>query len=138
MFIQEQQKVKEEHYKEAIRYMDNAKDTLRNAKKQGKYYNDRKYVKSACGTAYSGVLLALDCYLSLKGIKRPEGKKRITIDHYRNNIAKQDKKMLNTLNSVYEVLHLLGYYDGVTNADIVKSGFEDAYFIIEKINPNAS
>jgi hypothetical protein len=37
------------------------------------------------------VLLALDCYLSLKGIKSPEGKKRVTIDHYRNNIAKQDK-----------------------------------------------
>jgi hypothetical protein len=29
----------------------------------------------------------------------------------------------------------LGYYDGVTSVNVVKDGFENAKFIIEKIKP---
>jgi hypothetical protein len=43
--------------------------------------------------------------------------------------------MLNYLNSAYEILHLWGYYDGIGKADVVKSGFDDAYTLIEKIKP---
>ena len=43
--------------------------------------------------------------------------------------------MLNALNSAYEILHLFGYYDGITSVKVVKEGFEDVYAIIKKIKP---
>jgi len=135
MSIQEQQTLKEKYYREAIRYMDNAKECLTKAKKEDGYYNDPKYVKMACGTAYSGLLVALDGFLILKGFHKPTAKDRKSIEYYQSNITKIDKKMLNTLNSAYKILHLWGYYDGVENATVVKSGFDEAYKIIEKIKP---
>ena len=135
MSIQEQQKLKEKYYGEAMRYMENAKGYLQNAKKDGKYYSDPKYVKTACGTAYSGVLVALDGFLSLKGVEKPKGKNRKSIEYYHDNIAKLDRKMLNYLNSVYKILHLSGYYDGIEDAVVIKRGFDEAYKIIGKIKP---
>ena len=136
MLIQEQQKVREKYYSDAMRYMDNAKEYLKNAKKEGRFYNDPKYVKTACGTAYNGLLVALDGLLLLKGVEKPTRKQRKSIEYYQSNITKIDKKMLNYLNSAYEILHLWGYYDGIKNADVVKTGFDDAYKIIGKIKPN--
>ena len=135
MSLQEQQNLKERYYSDAIRFMENAKECLTKAKKEGKYYNDHKYVKMACGTAYSGVLLALDGFFILKGIELPKGKNRKSIEFYHNNLGKIDRKMLHTLNSAYEVLHLWGYYDGIKKVNIIKEGFDDAYTIIEKIKP---
>ena len=135
MSIQEQELVKERYYSEAIRYMDNAKEYLKNAKKEGDYYHDKKYVKTACGTAYNGLLVALDGFLTLKGIGKPKGKLRKSIEYYQSNITKIDKKMLDYLNSAYEILHLWGYYDGIGKVSIVKEGFDEAYRIIDKIKP---
>ena len=133
MSIEEQTQLKASYYNEAIRYMDNAKETLKKAAKEDLFYKDSKYVKTACGTAYNGVLIALDGYFLLKDVPKKKGRK--DIDYYRMNIAKIDKKLLNYLNESYEALHLCGYYDGTKNVNIVKSGFEYAYTIIEKIKP---
>ena len=73
----------------------------------------------------------------LRGVDKPTKKLRKSIEYYQNNLTKIDKKMLNYLNSAYEILHLLGYYDGIGNAKVVKSGFDDAYKIIDKIKPTA-
>ena len=135
MSVVEQEFVKEQYYSEAIRYMDNAKESLKSAKKDGNYYHDKKYVKTACGTAYNGLLVALDGFLMLKGIGKPKGKQRKSIEYYQSNITKIDKKMLDSLNSAYQILHLWGYYDGIEKVDVVKSGFDDAYSIIDKIKP---
>ncbi|MDR3188846.1 MAG: DUF5618 family protein [Prevotellaceae bacterium] len=133
MSLKEQQhEVKSKAYAEAIRYMDNAKDVLRKANKDGKYYSDRKYVRMACGTAYSGILVALDAYLVLKGV--PETKKK-SIDFYRKNIALLDKSLLRDLNSAYDILHLDGYYEGRLRADAIKLGLDIAYEIIDQISP---
>jgi len=86
MSIQEQQEVREKYYSEAIRYMDNAKESLKSARKEDDFY--------------------------------------------------LDKKMLHHLNSAYEILHLWGYYDGITDVSMVKRGFDLAYVIIEKIKPS--
>jgi len=136
MSIHEQEQTKERYYSEAIRYMDNAKEYLKNAKKEGKYYRDPKYVRTACGTAYNGVLIALDGYLLLKGIEKPKGKNRKSIEYYHNNLGKIDQKMRDHLNSTYKILHLFGYYDGIENAKVLKEGFDEAYKIIEKIKPS--
>ena len=135
MSIEEQESVKERYYSEAVRYMDNAKECLKKAKKEDNYYNDSKYVSMACGTAYKGILIALDGFFRLKGVDNPKGKVRKSIEYYQNNITKIDKKMLNSLNSAYQILHLLGYYDGVESATVVKEGFDEAYRIIDKIKP---
>ena len=137
MSIQEQQELREKYYGEAIRYMDNAGECLKKAKKEDNFYNDKKYVKMACGTAYNGMLVALDCFLLLKGIDKPKGKSRKSIEYYQSNIAKIDRKMLNYLNGAYEILHLWGYYDGIGSVNVVKEGFEYANTIIEKIKPAA-
>jgi hypothetical protein len=136
MSTNEQIEVREKYYNEAIRYMDNAKEYLKNAKKEGGYYHDTKYVKTACATAYSGLLVALDGFLQLRNIK-PKGKDRKSIEYYQSNMSKIDKKMLDNLNNAYKVLHLWGYYDGIEDAVILKRGFDEAYKIIDKIKPMA-
>jgi len=135
MTIGEQQIFLKKEYEEAVRYMDNAKETLQKAKKDGSHYTDKKYVRTACGTAYNGVLLALDAWFVLKGIPKPNKKQRKSIEYYMSNIAQIDKKLATYLHSVYNVLHLDGYYDGVTAVKIIDGGFEVAYEIIEKIKP---
>ena len=134
MSVQEQEQTKEKYYSQAMRYMDNAKEYLKNAKKEGNYYHDTKYVKTACGVAYSGLLEGLDGFLRLKDIK-PKGKQRKSIEFYQENLARIDKKMLSTLISAYQILHLWGYYDGILNATVLKEGFDEAYKIINKIKP---
>ncbi len=126
-------------YEEAVRYMNNAKALLKNAKRDGRYYEDSKYVSSASGVAYKGVLVALDKWLSLKGVEVPDnagGKKnRKSIEFYRDNIARLDKKLLKDLNGVYDSLHLYGYYDGTLLATTIDEGFKIANEIIERIKP---
>ena len=135
MSVDEQNRIRETCYSEAMRYMDNARDYLKNAQKEGNYYRDTKYVKTACGTAYSGVLVALDGFLVLKGVRKPNRKERKSIEYYQGNLGKLDKKMLDYLNNAYKILHLWGYYDGIEKADVVKSGFAEANKIIDKIKP---
>jgi uncharacterized protein (UPF0332 family) len=136
MTVDEQNQIREKYYSEAVRYIDNARECLKNAKKEGNYYNDPKYVKMACGTAYSGVLVALDGFSILYGIHTSNSKKeRKSIEYYQKNIGKIDRKMLNTLNGAYQILHLSGYYDGTNVVDVVQAGFAEANKIIEKIKP---
>lgn len=132
MSIIEQQKIREKTYTEAMRYMDNAKEILKMAGKEGYYYNDSKYVSTACGTAYKGVLIALDAYLKLKDIP---ARKRKSIEYYTEHIGKIDRKLLRDVNIVYEILHLSGYYDGIHDAIVVQRGMDIAFQIINKIKP---
>jgi uncharacterized protein (UPF0332 family) len=136
MSISEQQAVKEKYHTEAMRYIANAYEQLKKAQKEGKYYNDVKYVKSACGIAYSGLLVALDGFLLLKGVHKPTSAKlRKSIEHYYREIPKIDKKMHKTLVNAYQILHLFGYYDGTSDVSIVKKGFSEAQILIDKIKP---
>jgi hypothetical protein len=133
MSNEEQQKIRQKYYTEALRYMDNAKETLKKAGKEGKFYRDEKYVKTACGTAYNGVLKAMDGYFYTQGIEKTKGRK--SIEFYQSTIVKLDKKLLNYFNTAYEALHLSGYYDGTRNVTIVTEGFKMAYEIIDRIKP---
>jgi len=113
------------HIEEAHRYIDNAKQILKEkAHKEDKYYKDAKYVRMAGNTAYSGVLLALDEVLG--GKKR--GRK--SVEWYKEELSKLDKKILNSFNIAYEALHLVMGYDGVLSAKIAAVGIEEAETII--------
>jgi len=135
MGTSEQDRIKNEYYEEAIRYMENANDTLKNAGKEDDFYKDDKYVKTACGIAYNAVLKALDGYFITKEVKVP--KRRKSIEFYRDNISRIDRKLMAHLNNAYTVLHLDGYYDGNVIVDTINSGFKSAYLIIDKIKPAA-
>ena len=136
MTPEEQNVFLSKEYKESVRYMDNAKETLKKAGKQDDgYYEDEKYVKSACGIAHLGVLVALDAWLTLKEVPIPKKKQRKSIWYYTDNIAKIDNKLLTALQTEYEVIHLAGYYDGIRRVKIIEEGFKVAYEIIEKIKP---
>lgn len=117
-------------YAEAFRFINNGYKELQLAKKTGEFYQDTKHVSVACGTAYKGVLKAMDGFFALRGIDR---KGRTSIEYYRTNLAKLDKKMLDYLNTVYQILHLDGYYDEFNNVKAIKIGFEKAEYIIFKI-----
>ncbi len=118
-------------YKEAMRYIENARETLKLAGKDGKFYADEKYVRTASGTAYSGTLIALDCLFDVKNMPKRRGRK--SIDYYQDNLGKIDKKLLKHLNTAYRVLHLEGYYEGETSISVINSGFEHAISIIDSI-----
>ncbi len=120
-------------YQEANRYIENARLTLKEkaGKKDGEYA-DVKYVQTAAGTAYVGVLLALDEYLL-----RKEGKKFTkpkSIEEYRTRIAKHNKKLLSLLNEAYADLHISLYYHGIPSVRVMNNGLTTALEIIEYIN----
>lgn len=124
-------------YAEAIRYMDNANEVLGKAgvKEDGKYYIDVKYVRMACGTAYLGVLIALDAWLTVKDVELPAKNKHKTIGFYKGHLSNMDGKMSDYLETAYNQLHLEGYYRIDKNVKRVSAGFDAAYDIIEKIKP---
>ena len=128
-----------ETYKEAYRYLDNAKEILRTkAKKTGKFYDDAKYVKMACNTAYSGLLVALNDFFRQKGISLPKQKGKrmqaVNVDFYKENLAKMNKKKLKEFNEAYSYLHLYGGYDGSLAVITSKTGLEFAQSIIDWID----
>ena len=113
------------HIAEAHRYLDNAKEILRDkAQKEDGAYKDRKYLKMAGHTAYSGVLVALD---GLFGIKK---KGRKSVLWYQEELGKMDKKVLNNFNIVYDTLHLSMAYDGNLSVVISNEGLKQAEQII--------
>ena len=134
MSTEEKKELKKKSYAEAMRYIDNAKDALHKAKREGKYYTDTKYVRSASGIAYSGMLLALDTLMQIKNIQLPS-KSRKSIDWYRDQLRKMDWKLLNEVNIAYDILHLLGYYEGHKNAEVINTGMDSAVYVIKKIKP---
>ena len=110
---------------EAKRYLDNAKEILREkAMKDDGYYQDAKYVKMAGHNAYAGILVALDDFLG----KKSKGRK--DVDWYKSNLSKIDKKVLNAFNNAYQVLHLDMAYDGANGSELINSGFSEAEKII--------
>ncbi|GHV66636.1 hypothetical protein FACS1894199_10460 [Bacteroidia bacterium] len=137
MTVREQQEQsKMEPYAEAMRYMNNAEATLQKAVKEDNYYRDRKYVRVACGTAYLGVLEAVNKWLQLRNVPDPPRKKRKSIEFYTANVAMLDGKVSAELHAAYRLLHIDGYYEGVRAVKAIKAGFETAYDIIARIKPD--
>ncbi|WP_254561230.1 DUF5618 family protein [Dyadobacter diqingensis] len=117
---------------EAKRHLTNARDILSDkARKENGYYQDRKYVKMAGHTAYAGVLVALDSVLGDK--KR--GRK--SVEWYKEELGRQDKKILSAFLAAYDTLHLAMSYDGNLNSKVATAGLEDAEKIIAWVEQKA-
>ena len=112
--------------KEANRYISNAKDLLEEkAIRENGEYLDKKYIKMAGHTAYTGVLYALDQLIE-PNIETRKRSKRKSVDYYRLFLSGYDKKMLSNFNNLYNILHLDLGYDGITDAVIIKRGMSMA------------
>lgn len=111
---------------EAKRYLSNAVEILKTkGKVENNYYTDKKYVKMASHTAYTGVLYALDNTLKMpKKIRNHE-------QEYVKALAMQNRKMATNFNRVYDILHLSGGYDGNGDLKTLRSGFEAANELID-------
>ncbi|GHV66602.1 hypothetical protein FACS1894199_10370 [Bacteroidia bacterium] len=133
---EEQEQSKLQPYAEAMRYMNNAEGILQQTRKEDNVYLDRKYVRMACGTAYLGVLEAVDKWLQLKDVPNPSKKKRKSIEFYTANVALLDGKLTSELHAAYRVLHIEGYYEGVCVVKVIQGGFDTAYQIIARIKPD--
>ena len=112
---------------EAKRHIDNAKDFLsNNAKKQDGMYQDKKYVKIAGHTAYTGILLALNEFLGEKNKKTPK-----SVEWYQMELSKVDKSLLAKFTTAYQVLHIDMGYQGSKSAKLASVGLEEAEKIIK-------
>ena len=109
---------------ESERYLQNAQETLKKAGRENGYFKDEKYVRSACGIAYLGVLKATDAYLAKYGKNVPDKKGRRHVDNYREILTQLNNKVLNSFNAAYYGLHIDGYYGGVLKAKSIFSSFE--------------
>lgn len=106
---------------------------MKKAGRDGKFYVDEKYVHTACGTAYIGMLKALDFLFDIKDVPKKKGRK--SIEYYQNNLSGMDKKLLNNLNDAYSILHLEGYYGGIKGVRSIEAGFDYATSVIAALKP---
>lgn len=122
--------------KESLRYLQNAKEVLSKSEIEDNRYTDEKYVKSACGVAYLGILKAIDEYLKKRGFTQKELPK--SVDAYRGALQKylsiHNGKLLREFDDLYHELHIAGYYRGdLRHVDIIKAALKAAKGFIEKI-----
>ena len=94
---------------EARRYVANAEEVINKGKydPETKLYKDKKYVRMAGDTLWKGCLIALDALLQVR-----KGKGRPSVKKYQEAAAKRDGKLLQYLNTGYDLMHLTMGYDG--------------------------
>lgn len=100
---------------EALRYLNNAKELLRAAPIDGKFYGDKKPVREAFGTAYLAILEAINEKLISKGLTEKQLPK--SVEEYRKALSKHvsvhptvganaNGKLLKEFNYLYDSLHV--------------------------------
>jgi hypothetical protein len=122
--------------REALRYLNNAKEILKLIPVGNNTYTDIKHVREAFGTAYLVVLEAVNEYLIKEGVPKKGLPK--SIDAYRAALQKyitvHDGKLMRDFEMLYDALHIAGYYRGlVYNVDMVKDGLKAAKSFIDKL-----
>jgi hypothetical protein len=122
--------------KEPARYLNNAKEILSKSPIEDEYYVDDKYVKSACGVAYLGVLRAIDELLLKRGVTKKELPKKV--EEYRKALQKHasihNGKLVRQFEDIYDELHIAGYYRGILHSvATVKAALKTAESFIKKM-----
>jgi hypothetical protein len=122
--------------KDALRYIENAKEILSRSDIVDGGYADEKYIKSACGVAYLGVLKAIDQYLLKKGVPPKSLPKKV--EEYQKALRKyalpQNGKLLKAFSDIYNELHIAGYYRGfLYSVDVVNAALKRAEGFIKKL-----
>ena len=123
--------------REALRYLNNAKEILRSVPVEDNTYTDVKPVREAFSTAYLAVLESINESLLRKGLTKKELPK--SVDAYRKALQKylavRDGKLLREFEMLYDALHIAGYYRGlIYNVDAVKDYLKAAKAFIDKVD----
>lgn len=124
-------KKKQPTIKEAQRYVENAREVLRERgqlDEENFMYQDEKYVRAAGNYLWLGVLMALDTVFHVREDRRT----RVDINAYEDAVAKRDKKLLSWVSDGYDIMHLYMTYDGNPSKKLCDSGFEYAQRIIDR------
>lgn len=121
--------------KEALRYLQNAKEILAKTPIEDNNYTDAKPVREAFGTAYLAILEAINEALLKKGINKKDLPK--SVDEYRIVLKKyfaiHNGKLLKDFEVLYDALHIAGYYRGlIRNANMAKEAIKAAKDFINK------
>ncbi|MBF0320032.1 MAG: DUF5618 family protein [Nitrospirae bacterium] len=121
---------------EAFRYMENARGLLKAASTEDDIYIDRKPVREAFGTAYLAILEAINEALIKKGLTAKQLPK--SVDGYRvalqKYLAVNNGKFLREFVSLYDSLHIAGYYRGLlSNVNVVKEEIKSADKFIKQL-----
>ncbi len=122
--------------REALRYLNNAKEILKSVPIEDNTYTDIKPVQEACGTAYLAVLKSIDEYLVNRGVNPKDLPQ--SIEGYREMIRKylsvHNGKLTREFEKLYKALHIAGYYRGLLeDVDMVKAAIKSAKAFIGKI-----
>ena len=119
---------KKNQIEEARRYVANAEEAIKKANYDPELnsYTDSKYIKAAGDYLWKGCLIALDAVFDVR-----KGKGRPSMDKYKMAVAKRDKKLLNSVNIGYDLMHLVMGYDGNKDKKVCDRGFEYANAIID-------
>ena len=122
--------------REALRYLNNAKEILKSTPAEDNIYIDVKRVREAMGRAYLAILEAINEYLLKKGITKKELPK--SAEAYRKTLQKylavHDGKLLREFEALYDQLHIAGYYRGLLHdVNTVKDTLKLAGRFIEKV-----
>lgn len=123
--------------KEALRYLQNAKEILKSIPVEDNIYTDIKPVREAFATAYLAILEAINEYLrTKKGLTKKELPE--SVDAYRNalqkHIAVHNGKLMREFENLYDALHIAGYYRGlIYDTRAVKDYLKAAKEFIGKI-----
>ncbi len=122
---------------ESKRYLANAKELLHKSPVEGTSYSDIKYVREACSTAYMAMLIAIDNYLLGRGVVP----KNLTdsVDGYRAMLRKyasvHNGKLLKDFDSLYDELHIAGYYKGLLkHVTVLNVIFKETESFIKRLN----
>ena len=121
--------------KEALRYLQNAKDTLSKTPIEDDYYTDIKPVREALGTAYLAILEAINEALLKKGLTTKDLPQ--SVDEYRKVLRKyfivHNGKLMREFEALYNALHIAGHYRGlIQKASMAKDCLKAAREFISK------
>jgi hypothetical protein len=122
--------------KEALRYLNNAKEILRSVPVDDNTYRDIMPVREAFATAYLAILEAINEHLMEKGVTKKELPK--SVDAYRKalqkHIAVHNGKLLREFEKLYDALHIAGYYRGlIYDVTMVKDALKAARAFIDHL-----
>ena len=123
-----------EAFQEAKRYFENAKENLSQSPIEYNRYKDKKYIKEASAMGYLAALSAIDGWLLSAGTTKD--KLPTSIEEYEKATRKipHNGKLMSALGTVYENLHIFGYYRGGVDVEMIKSGFSKAKLIIDTLS----
>src|SRR5574341_2533017 len=119
--------------KEALRYLQNAKDLLGQSPIEDDTYLDRKPVREAMGTAYLAVLEAINESLLKKGLTKRELPQSVESvrQALRKHLTARNGTLLREFEKLYDALHIAGYYRGlIYYANMLKDALRSARVVI--------